>query len=106
MTDTPETQPVEGAEILKLLRKLDAQTRSNGEQLTKCVALLSDIHGRLRGQVDPEDEHDALQRLQATMSVVSDVVEQAAPLLQSRAVKALRGGGSVLEHIRGGRPRG
>lgn len=105
MTDTPETQPVEGAQILKLLRKLDAQTRSNGEQLTKCVALLSDIHARLRGVVDPPDDSDALQQLQASVNVIAGVVDQAAPLLQSRAVRALNGGG-VLGYLKGGRPGG
>lgn len=111
MTDTPETQPVEGAEILKLLRKLDAQTRANGEALSKLAAGLTDVrtytgdlaaaaaaHGKQLGEVS---EH--VSTVQKVVIDIGEVVAAAAPLLQSGPARALAGGRKVADYLKGGR---
>jgi hypothetical protein len=112
MTDTPETQPVEGAEILKLLRKIDAQTRTNGEALSKLAATLTaadEASAALATMLDSRaakrfDVHGkALAEVSEHLGAIGKVVAEAAPLLQSGPARALAGGRKVADYLKGGR---
>ena len=87
-------------EFAKRLEGLEAQTGSNGEQLTKAQLLL----GEVRDAVRPDPELDRDPRSAAGMlAEVLEHVREAAPLLQSRAVRAMRAGGSVIDYLKAGR---
>lgn len=112
--------------IEKALREVLAQTRSNGERLTateRAVAFRADAHdqqlgfvlGRLDTQRDAvvqihhavihttEDADPVPGTVVAMLREIHMLVQEAAPLLQSRAAKALRAGGSVIDYIKAGR---
>lgn len=105
MTDTSDRQPVEGAEILKLLREIEAQSRVNGEALTDLGRRVADIRGELdtltkelrRGN---QSVDLSLKLLTERVNKVSAVVDRAAPLLDSAPARAMAGGG-VLGMLRG-----
>lgn len=101
MTDTPETQPVEGAEILRLLRTIDAQVRSNGAVLSRCEIAINDVRRQLHG---PDADGDRLADMRAQLDGMSEVLQRAAPLLDSAPARALAGGNSVLSMLSRKRP--
>lgn len=117
MSDNQESQPVEGAEILRVLRDIRAQVRSNGEQLTKCLTELQSLAVGQRNhtqtlagigeQLAAADQdrgalHGKVDGVAGEVARIGGVVDQAAPLLNSGPVRAL-GGGGVLQMIRGTR---
>lgn len=114
MADNQETPDVSARDIAELLGRFDAtlaqfggrlaaiegQTSSNGEQLTKTQLIL----GEVRDAVRPDPELDRDPRSAAGMlAEVLETVREAAPLLNSRAAKALRAGGTVLDYLKVGR---
>ena len=85
------------------LKNIEEQVRSNGEQISKTQGLLSEVrdHVRLSTDVDAVPG-SAIQLLRE----IHETVREAAPLLQSRAAKALRAGGSVIDYLKAGRSGG
>lgn len=105
MADTPETpEPNISARLEALtaaVLRIEAQSRSNGEQVSKAHALLAEIRDavRLTTEVEPVPGSAA-----GMLAEILTTVREASPLLHSRAAKALRAGGSVLDYLKAGRP--
>lgn len=112
MTDTPETQPVEGAEILRTLRKIETHQQNNARTLNEIRGQLADIAAQLApaevtgGLMPPgrlTEVRQDLAQVIVLVSSMSEVVQRAAPLLNSGPARALAGGGGMLQALRGGR---
>lgn len=114
MADNQETPDVSARDISELLSRFDAtlgefakrldgleaQTGSNGEQLTKLHWLCGEVRDAVRPA--PERDRDPLSAA-GMLAEVLEHVREAAPLLQSRAVRAMRAGGSVIDYLKAGR---
>lgn len=81
--DIPPTVAAELAELRAALTELLAQSRANGAALTALATARTADH--------------------AILTELRTVVRDAAPLLNSRPVRALRGAGSVADYLKGGK---
>lgn len=98
LTELAETEQVGAAELLRLLRQQNERLRTQNELLEGVVR--ADLLTR-----------EAVERVEADVSAIRTVVDQAAPLLTSgpaRALAAGRAGGplSVLGALSGARTAG
>lgn len=121
MADNQETPDVSARDIAELLGRFDvtladfgkrlealsaatmrveAQARTNGEQISKTQAVLSEVRDAVR--TNPELDRDPGSAV-GMLAEVLETVREAAPLLNSRAAKALRAGGTVLDYLKAGR---
>lgn len=89
------------------LKNIEEQVRSNGEQISKTQAQLSiGIESLESAVIPPSDSPPVPGTVWAMLADIHKTVREAAPLLQSRAAKALRAGGSVIDYLKAGRSGG
>lgn len=102
MSDTPETQPVEGVEILKLLREINAQARANGSALSSLDARVQAIEAQMRTSAPAT----AVTGLREQLADMHRILTEAEPLLHSGPARALRGTRRVTDYLKAGGSRG
>lgn len=114
MADNQETPDVSARDIAELLGRFDVTLADFGKRLEALSAAVLRVEAQAstngKGLTELKREAtthaEQLGMAHKALAEIHGTVKEAAPLLQSRAVKAMRAGGTVLDYLKAGRSGG